>query len=177
MSVELEEFSFRHAFPQFREFNSAVRSNSARLEPWFWWPNVGTTERFLFILSGMLVERLAHVAQDLRYNKKFIIRDNGEFAGMIGLDDVAQNAMRAELWIFVTNGHTHAHVASNAIKLIEEYAARKSIGTIYARVSHKNHASQAMLASNGYKIDQTKTNTWRGLVEQYWQKNLGNKSY
>ena len=177
MSVELEEFSLRNFIPQFRECNFAVRENRARLAPWFWWARANTAARFRFILSSVLVEKLARNAHDVRYNKKFIIRQNGEFAGMIGLDDVAQNALRAELWIFVTRGHTGARVASNAIKLIEEYATKKSINEIYARAEYANSASRGMLQSNGYKISKSKFDKLRGAVEQRWHKKLDNKSY
>ena len=176
MSIELEEFSLRHFIPQFREVNSATRANRKRLAPWFWWACANTATRFRFILFGVLVEKLANIAHDLRYNKKFIIRNNGEFAGMVGLDDVAQNAPRAELWIFVTENYVGAHVASNAIKLIEEYATKKSVQNIYARVDQKNQNSKNMLAANDYILEQTKLNFWRNEWETHWNKSLTNKS-
>ena len=176
MSIELEEFSLRHFIPQFREVNSATSANRKRLEPWFWWADINSLNRFRFLLSGLLMEKIARIAHDLRYNKKFIIRNNGEFAGMIGLDDVAQNALRAELWIFVTENYLGAHVASNAIKLIEEYATKKSIKNIYARVDQKNQNSKNMLAANNYILEQTKLNFWRKVWETHWNKSLTNKS-
>ena len=177
MSVELEEFSLRHFIPQFREFNSVTRANRKRLEPWFWWADINSLDRFRFLLSGLLVEKIARIAHDLPYNKKFIIRNNGEFAGMIGLDDVAQNAPRTELWIFVTREKTGAHIASNAIKLIEKYASTKSVDEIYARVEYGNWPSRGMLQKNDYKIYKSRLNRWRGVVEQFWHKKLSDKNY
>lgn len=172
MIVEIEEFSLRNIIPQFREFNSAVRENRARLEPYFWWADINFIDKFRFILSGVLTEKLARIMRDLPYNKKFIIRCDGEFAGMIGLDDAAQNADRAELWIFVTREHAGAHVASTAVKLIEEYAAKKSIQNIYAKTDEQNWNSRNMLAANNYEMKQTVLNFWRNVTELRWNKKL-----
>ncbi|MBQ6736103.1 MAG: GNAT family N-acetyltransferase [Alphaproteobacteria bacterium] len=176
MIVEIEEFSFRNIIPQFREFNSAVRENRARLTPYFWWADINSISRFNFILSGVLTEKLTRVMRDLPYNKKFIIRADGEFAGTIGLDDAAQNAYRAELWIFVTAKHAGAHVASHSIKLIEEYASKKSIQNIYARTDEQNWNSRNMLAANNYELKQTKSNFWRNVIELRWNKTIKTKT-
>lgn len=176
MIVEIEEFSLRNIIPQFREFNSAVRENCARLAPYFWWADINPIDKFRFILSGVLTEKLTRIMRDLPYNKKFIIRCDGEFAGIIGLDDAAQNADRAELWIFVTAKHAGAHVASNAIKLIEEYAAKKSIQNIYARTDEQNWNSRHMLRANDYELQQKKLNFWRNVVELRWNKTITTKN-
>ena len=165
MSVEIEEFSLRNIIPQFREFNSAVRENRARLTPYFWWADINSIDRFRFIFSGVLTEKLTRIMRDLPYNKKFIIRANGEFAGIIGLDDAARNAPRAELWIFVTREHAGAHIASSAIKLIEEYAAKKSIQNIYAKTDEQNWNSRHMLAANNYELKQKLLKNKIGLLK------------
>lgn len=177
MSVELEEFSLRHFIPQFREFNSVTKENRTRLEPYFWWARATAITHIVFIMSGILAEKLSQIAHDLPYNKKFIIRQDGKFAGVVGLDDTTQNAPRTELWIFVTREKTGAHIASNAIKLIEEYASTKSVDEIYARVEYGNWPSRGMLQKNDYKIYKTRLNRWRGVVEQFWHKKLSDKNY
>lgn len=177
MSVELEEFSLRHFIPQFREFNKTVANNAQWLGPWFWWARKNNFTRFRFILNALIIEKIAKIFHDLPYNKKFIIRNNGEFVGMIGLDDVAQNAIRAELWIFVTRECTGQNIASQAIKLVEEYATQKSIKKICTRVEYGNWPSRGMLQKNDYKIYKTRLNRWRGVVEQFWHKKLSDKNY
>ena len=176
MQIELEEFSLRHIMPQFREFNSAVRENRARLEPYFWWADTNSLDRFSFIFSSVLAEKLTRIAHNLPYHKKFIIRCDGKFAGLVGLDDAAQNAPRAELWIFVTREHAGAHVASNAIKLIEKYATKKSIQNIYARTDEQNWNSRNMLAANNYEMKQTVLNFWRNVTELRWNKTITTKT-
>lgn len=176
MIVEIEEFSLRHFISQMREFNFATREDCARLEPYFWWATVGCFKRFTFVLCGVLMEKLARIAHDLPYNKKFIIRCDGKFAGAIGLDDVAQNADRAELWIFVTAKHAGMHVASNAVKLVEEYATKKSIQNIYARTDEQNWDSRRVFVANNYKLQQTKLNFWRNVVELRWNKPIKTKT-
>ena len=176
MVVEIEEFSLRNIIPQFREFNSAVHENRARLAPYFWWTDINFIDKFRFILSGVLTEKLTCIMRDLPYNKKFIIRCDQEFAGIIGLDDVAQNADRAELWIFVTAKHAGMHVASRAVKLIEEYAAKKSIQNIYARTDDPNWNSRHMLVSNDYELKQKQLNFWRNVVELRWNKTIKTKT-
>lgn len=172
MLVEIEEFSLRNIIPQFREFNSAVRENRARLTPYFWWTDINFIDKFRFILSGVLTEKLTRVMRDLPYNKKFIIRTNDNFAGVIGLDGVCKNADRADLWIFVTREYAGQNIASHAIKLVEEYAAQQSIKKICARVSYGNWPSRGMLQKNDYGIYKTHLNHWHGVVEQFWCKRL-----
>lgn len=172
MSVELEEFSLRHFIPQFREFNSAVQDNGTRLQPYFWWARGNNMARCKFIWRSVVSEKIARAFHDLPYNKKFIIRTDGNFAGAIGLDGVCQNAARAELWIFMTREYAGQNVASRAIKLIEEYAAQQSIKKIYARVSYGNWLSRRMLQKNDYTIYKTSLNQLHGTVEQFWSKTL-----
>ena len=176
MIVEIEEFSLRNIIPQFREFNRAVKNNRARLEPYFWWPDVGAVSRLRFIMSGILAEKFTRIFHDLPYNKKFIIRANGKFAGAVGLDNVAPNAYRSELWIFVTQDYAGKHIASNAVKLIEKFATDKSVKNIYAMVDQKNLNSQHMLAANDYKFEQKILNLWRNSWEMRWNKQIVTKS-
>ncbi len=177
MNVKIESFSLRHLVPQFREFNSAVRNNRARLEPHFWWARDNGAARFQIVLCGVLAEKIAQAFHDLPYNKKFIIRNNDKFAGVIGLDRVCKNADRADLWIFVTRECTGQNIASQAIKLVEEYATQKSIKKICARVEYGNWPSRGMLQKNDYKIYKSRLNRWRGVVEQFWHKKLSDKNY
>lgn len=177
MNVKIESFSLRHFIPQFREFNSAVRNNRARLKPYFWWARDNGAARFQIVLCGVLAEKIAQAFHDLPYNKKFIILNNDKFAGVIGLDGVCKNADRADLWIFVTRECTGQNIASQAIKLVEEYAAQQSIKKICARVSYGNWPSRGMLQKNDYKIYKSRLNRWRGVVEQFWHKKLSDKNY
>lgn len=152
MNVELEPFSLRHIIPQFREFNSAARDNYARLAPYFWWAHTGVISRFKLILSGIIAEKMSHIMHDLPYNKRFIIRTDGKFAGTCGLDGVSMDAPRAEFWIFLTPESQGHSIASNALGQIEEFARTKSIGEIYARTAQKNLPPQIMLKNNHYKL-------------------------
>ena len=77
MDVHLESFSLRNIGKQFREFNSAIKKNHARLSPYFWWVCKSDFVRFNFILSGLVMEKISHVMHDLPYNKKFIKRTAG----------------------------------------------------------------------------------------------------
>lgn len=172
MNVKIESFSLRHLVPQFREFNSAVKQNRARLEPYFWWSRNNDAVRFKLVLCGLVAEKIAQAFHDLPYNKKFIIRNNDKFAGVIGLDGVCKNADRADLWIFVTREYAGQNIASRAIKLVEEYAAQQSIKKICARVSYGNLPSRGMLQKNDYGIYKTHLNHWHGVVEQFWCKRL-----
>lgn len=97
MDVHLESFSLRHIGKQFREFNLSVKANRARLSSYFWWARTNDLGRFHFILSGLVMEKISHIMHDLPYNKKFIMRCNGNFVGVIGLDGAVQNAPRAEI--------------------------------------------------------------------------------
>ena len=172
MNVKIESFSLRHFIPQFREFNSATRENRERLEPYFWWARDNAVARFKLILCGLVAEKIAQAFHDLPYNKKFIIRNDDKFAGVIGLDGVCKNADRADLWIFVTREYAGQNIASHAIKLVEEYAAQQSIKKICARVLYGNWPSRGMLQKNDYGIYKTHLNHWRGVVEQFWCKKL-----
>lgn len=174
MNIELEDFSLCHIGRQFREFDSAVHDNRTRLTPYFWWAGENKITQFKFIFYTIVAEKMSRILSDLPYNKKFIIRNNGKFAGIIGLDNVSQCSPRTELWIFVTRESAGQQIASNAIKLAEKYAQEKHINKIYARTKVKNTASQRMLAANGY--DRTYSDT-DSPSEIMWHKLLNNKSY
>ncbi|MBO4480552.1 MAG: GNAT family N-acetyltransferase [Alphaproteobacteria bacterium] len=151
MTVKLEDFSLRHFIPQFREFNTETKDNRERLIPYFWWARATDFARFRFILSGLIMEKLSRIMRDLPYNKKFIIRKNDAFAGIIGIDDVSQNATRAEIWYFVTQQNEGHRIMPDALRQIEYFAQTKSIASIYARTARNNKKSQHMLARNGYE--------------------------
>lgn len=151
MAIELEDFSLRRIIPQFREFNSATKNNQERLAPYFWWSRTSNYERFKFILSGVVVEKLARLLRDLPYNKKFIIRENGKFVGIIGLDFVSTGAISSEIWMFLDSAYTHKNLASDALKQIENYARKKSVQSIRATTSPKNQSSKRLLAKNDYE--------------------------
>ena len=169
MNIELEKFSLSHLGAQFREFNFAVRDNAHRLTPHFWWARAGKMKRFNFILSGLVAEKIAGLAHDLPYNKKFIIRIDGKFSGVIGLDGVAQNAPRAEVWCFVTN--EGKHIATRALEKIEDFAQTKSVQSIYAKIALDNHQAARSIARAGY------TSSLQNAQFATWHKNLNDKTY
>ena len=175
MSITLEDFSLRKIIPQFREFNSAARENRERLEPYFWWASASKYVQFKFILVALLIEKFAKHFCDLPHNKKFIIRENGEFAGIIGLDGLSQCAPRTEIWIFVTREYAGKHIASYALKLAEEYARNKRVNKIYARTKQTNIHAKQLFVSNGYDVSYG-YETW-GCNEIFWYKFLQDKSY
>ena len=175
MDVHLEGFSLRNIGKQFREFNSAIKKNHARLSPYFWWVCKSDFVRFNFILSGLVMEKISHVMHDLPYNKKFIIRCDEKFAGVIGLDGVGQNAPRAEVWYFVTNENEGRHIVSSAINSVEDFARAKHIDKIYARTTRDNRRSQYLLDKKGfhhyYPTDRKNRDTLQ------WCKYLNDKNY
>ncbi len=166
MAIELEEFSLRHIISQFREFNSATKRNYENLAPYFWWARANNFQRFKFIFCATMVEKMARVLHDLPYNKKFIIRANGEFAGIVGLDLISTGAISSELWIFIDSAHAHKHIASNALKQIEDFARTKSVQSIRANTSPKNTNSKHLLAKNDYEPTYTDSNSilWYKLL-------------
>jgi len=175
MDIQIEDFSLRRFRKQFCEFNSAVRDNRAHLIPYFWWARENGFVRFKFILSGILAEYIARVSHELPYNKKFIIRSDGKFAGIIGLDDVAQNAPRAEVWCFVTDESKRRHIASTALKWVENFARMKSIDKIYARTSRDNRQSQYLLCRNGYNHYYPTDDNRKYRNQLMWYKYLNDK--
>ena len=176
MDVELEEFSLRHLIPQMREFNKTVANNTQWLGPWFWWAGKNDYARFKFIFNALVIEKIAKVFHELPYNKKFIVRHNGEFAGMVGLDNMCPNAPRAELWYFIDYGHTSQHIASRAVKQVEKFAQEKSVKQIYARTSPKNKNSANLLSANKYNVYFSKMNLDGGVYQLLWEKGLINKT-
>jgi RimJ/RimL family protein N-acetyltransferase len=178
MPVILEPFSLRHIVTQFREFNSAAKKERARLTPYFWWARANDFSRFNFILSGLITEKFAYIMRELPHNKKFIIRHNDEFAGIIGLDGAAQNAPRAEVWYFVTANNERQHVASRALKEIEFFAQNKSIDKIYAYTARYNQESQNLLARSGYtQYYSTRYGLEHPRTLLMWGKYLSHKNY
>lgn len=175
MSITLEDFSLRKIVLQFCEFNSAVRNNRDRLTAYFWWASAGKYTQFKFILVALLIEKFAKHFCDLPHNKKFIIRENGEFAGIIGLDGLSMDAPRTEIWIFVTREYAGKHIASHALKLAEEYARNKRVNKIYARTKQTNIPAKQLFASNGYDVSYG-CEAW-GRNEICWYKFLQDKSY
>lgn len=173
MSITLEDFSLRKIVPQFCEFNSAVRDNRDRLTAYFWWASASKYVQFKFILVALLIEKFVKHFCDLPHNKKFIIRENGKFAGIIGLDGLSMDAPRTEIWIFVTREYSGKHIASYALKLAEEYARRQNVDKIYARTKQTNVRAKQLFASNDYDVSYG-YETW-GCNEIFWYKFLQDK--
>ena len=173
MNTKIEDFSLRKIIPQFREFNSAVRNNRDSLNPYFWWASANKYAKFKFILVALLIEKIAKHLHDLPHNKKFIIRDNGKFVGIIGLDGLSYGAPRTEIWIFVTREYMGKHIASRAVKLAEEYARRQNVDKIYARTKQTNVRAQQLFVSNEYDVSYS-CETW-GHNEIFWYKFLQDK--
>ncbi len=175
MDVHLESFSLRHIGKQFREFNSAVKCNRARLRPYFWWARTNGLVRFNFILSGLVMEKISHIMRDLPYNKKFIVRCDGNFVGVVRLDGAGQNAPRAEIWYFVTNENEGRHIVSRAITTVEDFARNQSIDKIYARTARDNRRSQHLLNKKGYH--HYYPTGYRNRNVLLWCKYLNDKNY
>ena len=175
MNTKIEDFSLRKIIPQFREFNSAVRDNRDSLNPYFWWASANKYTQFKFILVALLIEKIAKHLCDLPHNKKFIIRDNGKFVGIIGLDGLSYGAPRTEIWIFVTREYMGKHIASRAVKLAEEYARRQNVDKIYARTRQTNIPAKQLFVSNGYDVSYG--GEAFGHNEIFWYKFLQDKSY
>ncbi len=173
MALEIKEFSLLNIGSQFHEFNSAVKKNRNRLAPYFWWANMNAGARFCFILSGLVAEKLTVVFHDLPYNKKFIIRRNGEFAGIVGLDGLAQGAPRAELWFFVVREHECQHAASRAIKQVEAFAQKKSVKKLYAQTKWDNMDARQLLHHNNFEVYDIKRYAKEQIL--WWEKTLSTK--
>ena len=170
MDIQLERFHLRKIIPEFCELNSAVRHGRTELRSWFWWANVSRQKLFRILFVNLCVEKLAAVLHDLPHNHKFIIRADGKFAGVIGIDHICQNAAHPEVWLFVTPEYYGGTVAARAIKLVEEYARDKNITKIYARTASKNLRSERFLRSHGYQ----RQNTIYDLTSEYFSHNFAN---
>ena len=155
MDIQIERFYLRKIISECREVNSAVRHGRDDLWPWFWWANASWQKLFRFLLVNLCIEKLAVVLHDLPYNHKFIIRADGNFAGVIGIDHICQNAAHPEVWLFVTPEYYGGTVASRAMDFVEEYARDKNVTKIYARTASKNLRGERFLRSHGYQSEKT----------------------
>lgn len=173
--VEIEPFSLMHIVTQMRDFNANVAENKNRLIPWFWWARRGNFARFRFIFNALVAEQIANQGHQLPYNKKFIIRHNREFAGVIGLDNMYQDATRTELWLYLDYEYTGQHIASTAIKKVEEFAKSKSVYQIAAKISPRNADIYNVLAANKYRMLSTQYDDNGKARQQIWIKILTDK--
>ncbi len=152
MDMKIERFHLRKIISEFRELNSAVCADRASLTPWFWWANVSGQKLFRVLFMNLCIEKLATVLCDLPYNHKFIIRVDGKFAGVIGLDRLCRSAPHAEVWMFVMPECRGTGVAAQALELAEEYARdKRSVEKIYARTAPENTRSEKFLRARGYR--------------------------
>lgn len=173
--VKLEDFSLGRIAPQMREFNENVADNKKRLIPWFWWARRGDFARFRFVFNALVAEQIANRGHQLPYNKKFIIRHDNEFAGVIGLDNISQNASRAEMWLYLDYEYTGQHIASTAIKKAEEFAKSKSVYQIVAKISPRNDRIYRVLTANEYRMFSAQKNDNGTIYQQTWIKTLNDK--
>ncbi len=174
--VKLEDFSLQHLATQMREFNENVAGNKNRLIPWFWWARRGDLARFRFIFNALVAEQIATKGHQLPYNKKFIIRHDNEFAGVIGLDNVFQDAPRAEMWLYLDYEYTGQHIASTAVKKAEEFAKSKSVYQIAAKISPRNDRIYRVLTANKYRMFSAQKNYNGATYQQIWLKTLNDKN-
>ena len=168
--VEIEDFSLMHIVPQMREFNANVTDNKNRLAPWFWWARRGDFARFRFIFNALVAEQIANQGHQLPYNKKFIIRHNKEFAGVIGLDNMYQDATRTEMWLYLDYEYTGQHIASTAVKKAEEFAKSKSVYQIVAKISPRNANIYHVLVANKYRMLSAQYDNKGNAYQQIWIK-------
>lgn len=165
MDIKIERFHLRKIIPEFRELNSAVVRDRENLQPWFWWANVSRRKLFQILFVNLCVEKLAMVLSDLPYNHKFIIRSDGKFAGVIGIDRLCKNAAHPEVWFFITNEYRGTGVATRALELAEKYAHKKhAIEKIYARTAPGNARSEKFLRAHGYNVQ----NVIYDLADEYF---------
>ena len=173
--VKLEDFSLLHLASQMREFNENVTDNKNRLIPWFWWARRGDFARFRFVFNALVAEQIANQGHQLPYNKKFIIRHDNEFAGVIGLDNMYQDATRIEMWLYLDYEYTGQHIASTAIKKAEEFADSKSVYQIVAKISPRNADIYNVLVANKYRMLSTQYDDNGKARQQIWIKTLNDK--
>ena len=157
MKVELESFSLCHMGRQLRELNNNVYKLGQWTTTYFWLdpPLKNKYTRFKFILKALVAEKLTRIFHDLVYDKNFIIRCDGKFAGLISLIEVCQNITETNLGQFevwaprtklalLVNGNLYddidieTQIASMAVDKVEEYAYSKSVGYLRVKTSYKN---------------------------------------
>lgn len=112
-----------------------------------------------FFMSSVVIGKFAKILSSLPTNERFIIKSDGKFAGMIGLEGVSEDADSAELWYFLTSENEGRGIASSAVKEIEKYvAANKSLREIRARTAFGNVRSEHTLEKNGFESKRTSYN-------------------
>ena len=174
MDIKIERIYLRTIGKEFIEFNRAVHQNQARLEPWFWWANIGKTRKFYFICLDAFFNKLAKIMPDLPRNKKFIIRIDGRFGGMIGLDGIYRGAPRPEVWMFLTQENEGRGIATHAIEWATKYAESQSCKTVRARTNWDNLRARVPLLNNGFEVYDTEYYVDEHIL--WYEKVLCNKS-
>lgn len=173
MDIEIEHFHLRKIFPEFRELHSAVRHDRDGLRHWFWWANASGQKLFRMLFVNLCIEKLGTILRDLPCNQKFIIRADGKFAGVVGIDRLCQDAPHAEVWMFINPECRGTGAAARALDLVEEYACDKNVAKIYARTAPDNAPSEKFLRSHSYQSQ----NTIYDLANEYFPRGRGDMTY
>lgn len=174
MNIEITRIYLRHIVPDFKDFYRATVDNRARLEPWFWWTNINKLGKFYFLCSDAIFYKMSKLVHDLPCNRKFIIRVDGKFAGIVGLDGIYVGAPKPEIWMFLTKDFESRGIATHAVKWAVDYATKMNCEKLCARTMWENPRARIPLFSNDFEIHEC--NYGANAHELLWRKML-NKSY
>ena len=165
MSVKLQRMTFFNVCPKLDEFYGVLSNNRARLKPWFWWADENVTPnkfRFaLFILMYLFDtkhKQITHaLCDEIEYDEQFLVFVDNKFGGMIGLDNISMRNKKAEIWYWVEKEFESKGIASQSLKIIEDYSlSKKGINSLYAKIAFDNVRSANMVKCNNFepvKID------------------------
>ncbi len=148
----------------YRDFYLVLDNNRERLQPYFFWASKSVTTNFtkslLFITAYALSTQykyLLHKIKNSKYDSPFIILQDNQVAGMIGLDKINPYKNDAEVWFWVSNTNEGKGIASSALKQIENYSLDKlNLNSLYACVVRDNEKSKKILNRNEYHITDIK---------------------
>ncbi len=151
LNIQIERLHLRRIISEFREINNAVKNDKEQLQQWFWWARVHKLRLFKFLFMDTVFQKIAHFTQCFSCNYKFIIRVDDKFAGLVGINRLADNAPHPELWMFVTTEYQGTSVAPNVMQQIENYVwTEKHVNKIYTRTAKANIRAEKLLQSQGY---------------------------
>ncbi len=161
MNIQLKEMNFFNVVPMIDDFYNVLSTNRARLEPWFWWASSKVTpNKFKYALFMLLYlantkrRKIAHKFDHKQiYDEQFIINVDGEFGGIIGMDNIDTVNKNAELWGWLSKGHKAFIVADESLKILENYCIKeKNLESLYAKTQASNRAVKIAAQRNGFSI-------------------------
>lgn len=159
MAVELKKLNLGTVIKSGTEMCDLVISNRARLSPYFWWTNEKLTPNklalFMFVILYLMDTKRKKIAHKLNpqklYDEQFVIyNDQGNVAGLCGLDNIDTTTQKnAELWALTFKGNPFG-TADSAIQWVEKYSAHIKLDSLYAHVQLSNDKSKECLKRNNY---------------------------